>query len=284
MDNKRLTVFSYYDAKEIIQDYVIYFLEQLRNFSDIIFVSDNNIKESELIKIEKLVIHSIVGKHDEYDFGSYKRGYQYALKNNLLEKYDELIFANDSCYSPLFPLEELFNNMSKKNVDFWGITSNFNSYFSKDIHIQSYFINFKRNVFLSPVFENFVQSIKKENSKRTLINNYEIGLTTILKNNGYKFDVYSEFSKTHYASHIIYYKNLLKERIPFLKRSIPLCRAEVFPIGIKNLILSTQYDYKYILADMINKEHLNIIRFLYKSIIRKMIISIRFIKERLFNE
>lgn len=47
-------------------------------------------------KLKKLCDCVIVKRHKEYDFGSYKRGYQYLSDSHLLEKIDSLLICNDS--------------------------------------------------------------------------------------------------------------------------------------------------------------------------------------------
>lgn len=275
---KRLTIFSHFDSNNLIEDYVVFYLSELSKLSDIIFVSDcNQISDIELQKIKPYIINSIIENHGEYDFGSYKKGYQFALSNNILNDYEELIFANDSCYAPIFPFGEMFKTMSAKTLDFWGVTSNFNTYFSKEFHIQSYFIVFTKRVFFSDVFKDFVLNIRKENDKKSLIEKYEVGLSKYLTDFGYKFDVYSNFSKKHYASHILYYKNLLKEKVPFVKKSIPLLKANFIPIGfIKTIKQFTNYNYKLIEFDIKqNKNKINykfIIEMIIKAIARIYII------------
>lgn len=97
---KRTAVFAHYDKNNLIQDYVVYYLSELKKYAEkIIFVSDSDVLPEELKKIEGIVEQSIIGRHGEYDFGSYKRGFLYAKENNLLTACEELILANDSCYA-----------------------------------------------------------------------------------------------------------------------------------------------------------------------------------------
>ena len=107
----RLAIFAGYDKDGIIDDYVIYYIKELKKIADIIYVSDCDIIESELEKISPYCIHMINGRHREYDFGSYKRGYLYARDNNLLNNYHYLIFCNDSMYGPFFEFEPIFEEM-----------------------------------------------------------------------------------------------------------------------------------------------------------------------------
>ena len=258
----RVAIFAHYDAHNTIQDYVIYYIKELQKIAEkIVFVSDCKLNSDELSKVAPYVVHSIAYHHEEYDFGSYKLGYQWARDNGLLDDCEEFIFANDSCYAPLFPFEEMFSKMSLKNLDFWGVTINKKGL---DIvkeepientqeHIQSYFLVFKPQVFKSDVFNNFVDSITKQDSKYKVIAYYEIGMTKLLASQGFKYDVYCELSKNIIASHVFAYRKLIVENSsPFLKRSVILFKVTALacPLFTKNLINKyTKYDYNYIKKD-----------------------------------
>ena len=225
---KRIVVFAHYDKDSLIDDYVVYYVKSLKEAGcDVVFVSCKEITQTELNKLNGLVIHTITENHDEYDFGSYKRGFLY-LKP-FLNNYDELIFANDSCYGPLYPISEVFAEMEKKNCDFWGITKNnfgyikqFKHYFVRRTHIQSYFIAFKKNVFTQEFFANFINSIKHEQEKRDIIINYEIGLSELLIKQGYRFAVLVDaYNRINNASVLKWRQLILKYKMPFLKCSLP---------------------------------------------------------------
>ena len=118
---RRTAIFAHYDKDNKIEDYVIYYLRGLSQVADkIVFVSDCDLEAEELKKISELTINNIVGRHGEYDFGSYKRGFMYCSTQRLLLDCEELIFANDSCYAPLYPVEEMFSEMRDENIDFWS--------------------------------------------------------------------------------------------------------------------------------------------------------------------
>ncbi len=220
---KRAVVFAHYDKDNIVDDYVIYYIKELKKIAEtIVFVSCNNIKNPECLN--GLADKIIDEPHDEYDFGSYKRGFLY-LKDKL-DDFDELIFANDSCYGPLYPLENLFDEMEHQAFDFWGITKSRlgiikkqNKYsLVKREHLQSYFLVFKQNVFNSKIFQNFINSIKHYDNKNDIIINYEIGLTELLHSNGFSSNSYikafSQFSNilTYFWRPLIEYFHM-----PFIK-------------------------------------------------------------------
>jgi glycosyltransferase involved in cell wall biosynthesis len=267
----RVAIFANYDADNVIQNYVVYYLKKLKKVADkIIFVSDCTYSQKELKKVSKYVYHKICEKHGEYDFGSYKRGFIYAKENGLLDNCEELILCNDSCYAPIHPFEDMFNAMSnRKNIDFWGITMNPVGYIEigddeykgdSDIpHIQSYFVVLKQKVIHSAIFEKFMFSIKKEKIKNAIIYKYEEGLTKELEKNGYKWDVFCQSSKILKNSQVCYFKNLIKEDFsPCLKTSI--CRYQnknlnIYPDDIYSYIQKqTQYDISLIYKDLKNKK------------------------------
>ena len=45
------------------------------------------------LKTIKNILHAIATRHGEYDFGSYKRGFQYARDKKILNNYKEKILA-----------------------------------------------------------------------------------------------------------------------------------------------------------------------------------------------
>lgn len=259
----RIIIFAHFDKNNLIQDYVVYYLSELKKIAEkIIFVSDSDISPKELKKINNIIEHSIVEKHGEYDFGSYKRGFIYAKENGLLNNCEELIFANDSCYAPLYPFNNMFTKMSSKPNDFWGATfcdsglslKNGKYVQAKINHLQSFFVVFKPTVFKSELFCNFIYSITKENTKEEIITKYEVGMSKLLGDNGFLFDAYSNISKKVPSTHInAYHQAIIEDKLPFLKRSITLyTQAEYhYPILIKYLIKKyTNYNYSLIEKDI----------------------------------
>lgn len=226
---RRAAIFAHYDKDNIVDDYVIYYLKALKEVAcEIIFVSCNPIVESEKLKLDGIADFIIDEKHDEYDFGSYKRGYLY-LKERLND-FDELIFANDSCYGPLYPLREVFDKMeTEEQCDFWGITKNRFGVEKNDEkyvvvnspHLQSYFLVFKRNVFLSKVFDEFMQSIKHFDNKNDIIINYEIGLSEKLTQEGFLSCSYIKVLYRFNHVLISFWRLLIeKYKMPFVKSSV----------------------------------------------------------------
>ncbi|MBR1680252.1 hypothetical protein IJ707_00510 [bacterium] len=224
---KRIAILAHYDKKNIIDDYVLFCINELKRVcNEVVFVSCCDLSENELNKLD---CHKISKEHNEYDFGSYKRGFVYAKENNLLENCDEILFLNDSCYGPFKPLDKIFEKMNESSCDFWGFTKNKYAFKivkkrTKDCfipHIQSYFFVLKSNVFNSQVFNDFINSVKEEESKNKVIEKYEIGLTTVLEAAGFSSDfLIKKFYK--YNNPTVYKWRELYEKsdFPFIKCSL----------------------------------------------------------------
>lgn len=222
---KRVAIFAHYDSEEQIQSYVVYYLQELKKSCDkIIFVSDGNLSEDKIASLDGIVDFSVVGRHQEYDFGSYKRGFHKAKELGFIEEADELLLANDSCIGPIFSIERLFDSMTEDSCDFWGITINNSGAFhhanmsrfdmTKYPHVQSYFVLLKRQVFTSKVFEEFIASVRQEKQKDDVIVKYELGLSQVLSGAGFKMNAVG-YGNLHL------FGNLSNDshRMPFIKTS-----------------------------------------------------------------
>ena len=267
---KRAVVFAHYDKDSLIDDYVVYYVKALKEAGcDVVFVSCKELEQAELNKLDGLVIKTIAESHDEYDFGSYKRGFFY-LKP-FLNTYDELIFANDSCYGPIYPISVVFKNMENQDCDFWGITKNNFGYkksighlFVKRQHIQSYFIAFKKNVFESETFTNFVFSIEHQENKKQIISKYEIGLTEVLVKNGFKFrTLINAYENINNITILKWRQIVQKFQMPFVKKSL---------FDMKNTGITTIENYEKYLGNYPQ----NLIK-LARPINHKIPIKIKFI-------
>lgn len=204
---KRIALFAHYDRDGIVDDYVIYYLRSLKRVAGrILFVSDCALREGEAAKLEGLAELVSADPHGEYDFGSWKRAFQFL--NGDLTGWDELILANDSCYAPIYPFEGAFERMREVACDVWGPTSNEKN--GKFDHLSSYFLVFRRSILQDEDFVLFFSRIKPQASAIDVIVNYEIGLSQLLAAKGYRFasltpsEEIGSFSTTRYVHDILH--------------------------------------------------------------------------------
>ena len=83
--NQTTTIYAAYSSDGKIPNYVINYLKTLKEISpNIIYITDNPIHKKEISKLKPYVTHLIAQRHNEYDWGSYKIGFNWLKKNNYL--------------------------------------------------------------------------------------------------------------------------------------------------------------------------------------------------------
>ena len=150
-------VFAAFTPDGIIPENTIEYLKELKKYSDyIVLVGDCPIFKSETKKIEGIVDAYMFKRHQEYDFGSYKRGFEILKRNKVLDNIDNLILCNDSVIYNGGSLEEFFINA--KTNHFYGLTLN-NYGYNKDLvygeyspHLQSYLLSISKDIFNTKYF------------------------------------------------------------------------------------------------------------------------------------
>lgn len=248
----RISVYACYSKNGKVEEYVFFFLQELKKVSDIVIVYDNPIDEKSRERLQGYTIHGIYKKHNMYDFGSYKIGIEWLVENDLLEKYDSLILCNDSVFGPFSPLETYFNIMeNKENIDFWGLLKHkYNRKLAKYLnikdfeHIQSYFIIFNKSILSDSAFFDFFSNVTKQSSNIEVIKKYEIGLSQFLYKKGYKSDGIFVTNKDHLYSENNTLKRI-KQGFPFLKKKFFTMSPKFYSFYQKNYIKIKETIYPY---------------------------------------
>lgn len=243
----RICLFAGFDPHGLIDDYVVDYLRELSRHADIYYLADCEMLPGELEKLAPITRGAWAERHGEYDFGSYARLARERVGWDVIEGYDELIFANDSCYL-LRSLDGVFGKMDAKAADWWGMQATkglhstrgnprnrflhpipittvrhsmltgFERDYVYDFHIGSYFVCYRKPVIADMHFRRIVNSVTGQASKRNVILKYESGITRHLLSAGHVMDT---FIDDLYPFHPIYsnwYFQLLDEGFPFLKR------------------------------------------------------------------
>jgi CDP-glycerol glycerophosphotransferase (TagB/SpsB family) len=243
---RRVCLFAAYDRDGVVDDYVLAYLRELSRYADIYYLADSDMRPGELDKLAPYTQGAWAERHGEYDFGSYSRLIRH-VGWDTIERYDELLFVNDSCYL-LRSLDEVFARMDEKACDWWGLQATkgiaatrrnpanqfrqpipmevvrgslldtFERDYRYDFLVGSYFVAYRRPVIEDGEFRRLLDSVTAQESKRNVILKYEVGLTRHLIARGYAFDT---FVGSLYPFHPIFtnwYFRLLDEGFPLLKR------------------------------------------------------------------
>lgn len=234
----RVAVFASFDKHGIIHDYVLSYIKKLKVFCDkIIFIADNEVNTKEQQKINKHVDFCLFKRHGEYDFGSYKIGFNYLKKQEYFTSINEIIFCNDSCFC-IGSFNQCFKTMDAWNGDFWGMT--YNNY---GTHVQSFFWVLRKNVFTSSFFHNWINSITKKESFIDIVLSYEVPFTSLLEYHGYTISSFIPPADLPHQHPLI----TLRKGDPLVKRkSFVPAKFNLWDICLDNLfILFREIKTKY---------------------------------------
>jgi lipopolysaccharide biosynthesis protein len=193
---KRLFIFAGFDKDCIVDDTVVYYLRALAELGDVIFWADCNIPAKELDKVRAIgpsILHAEACRHEEYDFGSYKRGYQWAKDNDILKNYEWVYLVNDSVYGPVFPLAPLIDRMESSGADANGMAMQTESFIWKRRYksprlVETWFIGLSPEIFLSAWFDEFIGKHIAHQDKAFYVYMCEIKLSQLIEEHGYKLD------------------------------------------------------------------------------------------------
>jgi len=181
---KKLCIFAHFDKDNIVDQYVLFYLQDIRKVADrVVFVSTSSLTAETISALKSVCDAVLIRKNEGYDFASWKL----ALQSEALDDFDELILCNDSVYGPFFPLERIFCEMEGKTCDFWGMTSNYDIAY----HVQSYFLVFRKAVLVSSAFQQFWERMETQQSKKGVIKFGEIRLSQTLLKAGFRDSTYT---------------------------------------------------------------------------------------------
>ena len=217
--SKRLFLLAGYNAHGLIDESLIFYIQALAACGDVVLCMDSDCSAVELQRIAPYVLHATAQRHGEYDFGSYKRAYMYAADADILKNYEFVYMVNDSVYGPLMDIEPSLTRMEELNSDAFGLVYNGTS---SRPHIQSWFIGMRKNVFLSPWYDEFMRNITRQNDKGAITYLYEQGFTEMLRTHGVKFSCLYDCPGRSVYNNVA---ALFRRGMPFMKK-VAFTRAD----------------------------------------------------------
>lgn len=209
---KRLFLFAGYNAHGRIDAALVFYVAQLSKLGDVVLVMDSDIAPGELKQIAPYVKYAAATRHGEYDFGSYKRAYQYARKNMNMAQYDFVYMVNDSVYGPTRPLAPICDKMESWRAAAFGLVCNPKK---THPHIQSWFIGMRPDVFLSQWFDEFITSVKKLESKGMVTYMYEHRFSALVVEHGMQWQCMWTIKNRGVYNRV---KKMYRMGVPFIKK------------------------------------------------------------------
>lgn len=246
---KRLCIYLTYDKQNIVDRYIGYMLGELKTCIDYLVVVCNmpNIEQGREI-LEKYADEIFLRENIGYDAGGFKDAIYHFIGWNKLLQYDELILINDSFFGPFKPMKNIFDEMSQKNVDFWGLLK-YKERIAKKTgkhiaeHIQSFFLAIRSRMLHSTYFRDFWDGVSECGDFQQTVDGYETVFTQYFHDKGFSYatladtltlgsdkNIDNNYNPYAFAA----YELICKRNFPFLKRS---------PFTIKLLEEKTQEEF-----------------------------------------
>ena len=198
---RRFAVFVMHDKDGIVDDYVHFFLRELHEtVQKIRVVVNGSLNEEGVEKLRSVCDDMLFRENTGYDITAYKEGLL-AEGYELLSTYDEVMVLNSTMYGPLYPFEEMFSAMAKKDLDFWGITAFHEVPFDPfgtiacgyiPRHVQSFFQVFRKSLVDSEDFRAWWDNLPEIHSYEEAIGSHEAVFTKAMEEKGYRSGVYCD--------------------------------------------------------------------------------------------
>ncbi|WP_407530190.1 rhamnan synthesis F family protein [Methylobacterium oryzisoli] len=192
----RALVFAHFDPHGQVDDHVLYALRCYRPYFDVIsFISTADLSYKDILAV-KLLADTVVKRDNVgYDFLSWRIGFD----GLPVSSFDEIVFANDSCYGPCYDIGQIFETARSSPADLWGVTVN--RQFRP--HVQSFFMSFRKSLLSSGFASHFWSTVDAAiPDKMELILRHEVGLSAAVEAAGFTvgglIDVFEPEIKVRY--------------------------------------------------------------------------------------
>lgn len=258
MKNNRILFYVHFNKKDKLAKHVIYQIKKLRPvYENIIFISNSKLNLKDQYSISRYTNRVIQRENRGYDFAAWRDG----IKSEGWDKirtFNSVTFMNDTCFGPLYDMNEIFNTMENDGADFWGMTDHTFTEFGMPgtdecipRHIQSYFMVFTQKVVKSKEFFQFWNNIEDFKDVFNVIQKYETRITGVLEAAGFRSSTLintDQYSKDNRIDTPNYSEMqpliMIKEGIPFIKVKSFLWTPH--NQIIKNIKLNSRYPTKLI--------------------------------------
>ncbi|MBJ7356737.1 rhamnan synthesis F family protein [Nocardioides sp.] len=251
---RRACLFAAYDPDGLVDDYVVDYVRELARFADVYVLADCEMQAGQLERLDGLVRGSWARRHGAHDFGSWSLLARELVGWQVLDEYDEVLLANDSCWL-LRPLDDVFARMDGQACDFWSLQvtarlfepepgepqslplaevkrdwiprAAFRS--RESAHLGSYFLALRRPVLDDPGFRRRLDAVVPQVDHDLLVQKYEYGTTRYLVGQGFDFSTWLPDLRPNHPLYGPGAFDLLAEGFPLFKRRFLVANPYVTP-------------------------------------------------------
>lgn len=230
---ERLGVYFFYDKEGIVDDFVIYFLGELKKtLKRLVVVCNGTITAQGKERLSVYTNEVIERENKGLDVWAYKTALEY-IGWKSCKSYDEVVLCNSTIMGPVYPFSEMFLEMQSRDVDFWGITKTHevqgydfgcNPYGYLPEHIQSYFIVYRQSLLKSKELKQYWDTMPMIRTYEESIGLYESSFTKKFEDLGFRWQVYvnTDTYKGIVDQPLMFYplKLIEEQKCPIFKRRL----------------------------------------------------------------
>lgn len=255
----RLGLFLFFDSEGIVDDYVRYLLDDMNeNLSHLCIIVNGELSSQGRRILESYTDDILIRSNKGFDVGAWKDAMIEEFGFDKLEEYDEVILFNDSYFGPIYPFREMFDEMGKKDIDFWAITvhgdapdpRNLCPYPFRPRYLQLFFLVFRKEFIKSKEFQDYWQNMPYYENFNDVGYKHQAVFTKHFSDLGFKWAAYvdtgdlEESVEKSISFHTYNMYDVVKNRrLPIIKRKAFKLQRKFHLIYNSGLDLSSTMNY-----------------------------------------
>lgn len=280
--NNRFLIYFFFDKDGVVDRYIDHMLQEVSKcVKDMLVICNGPIKDEGKYIFSKYTNRVVERDNIGFDVGAYKEAINIVGWEELCE-YDELIMMNYTIMGPVFPLQEMFDDMDSRDIDYWGPSiyhrvnfdpHGYNPYGYFPDHIQSHFIAVRNTLLVSKEYRDYWKDMPFIESYQHSVGRHESFFTKHFEDMGYKWDVYADTRPyrdvTKYPCEVMPTEMIRDLQFPFFKRK---CFVEDYTYALYGtagecgrrlydyIESETEYDINLIWDNLLRTENLSDIK------------------------
>ncbi|KVU36013.1 hypothetical protein WK68_18665 [Burkholderia ubonensis] len=232
---KRCFLFAAYYADNKIDDFDLYHLQKLAELGDVFyFVDAVEFPESELARVRPYVRSAEFEKHNEYDFGSWKRLIS-RIGLDELSRYDEIITVNNSSIL-VGDLGLYFAAFEQSGARFGAMLLLDEHYNGPVAHLSDYLVGndvqdvsamfpssfwiFRRELFVQPFVQNLFETVRPEVGRLEVCYRYERGFSRSVFRHAVNYHVFIDKVFKNSSIYTMDAFELIDMGLPYIKKKL----------------------------------------------------------------
>ena len=173
--SSKIAIYVAYDRRSLLADYVLSQVAALAETGrKITFIwTSPKLPPDAVALLHPFISEFVHRRNIGHDFGAYKDG---IARLGPLDRYDNLLLMNDSCYGPFRSLSEVDEQACASGADIFSITDSWDFRY----HLQTYYLWIGERALRSAAFTEFWSALLHSQPREMVIANGEVRFTQMM--------------------------------------------------------------------------------------------------------